>query len=289
MRCRLCCWPFFPQHRRWRPEPETASRIRSATFPVDTDGQYDPNEWSDIKPAWFVSSTSGATPTTAGDPNANSLLFAALAQDTPTTPPELYLMYDYLGRTNPPTTPGEFLGSVSFPLSVGGVVKNISVDFNTSSGGPSAFVITVNLHDGSGLHDPNEFGLEGALGLGTTPVNALWGITAGSAFNTTTHELIELGVPLNLPPGFGGPAGPFPQQGKGDGNGYSPDPAFWSSNITDNSGDPPASGGMFTINGDGSTFIVPHFVPAPEPSTFVLAGLGTVGLWAVARKRRMKK
>jgi hypothetical protein len=46
---------------------------------------------------------------------------------------------------------------------------------------------------------------------------------------------------------------------------------------------------MFTINPDGSTFIVPMVVlPTPEPSTFVLGGLGALGLWVVARKRRAK-
>ncbi|HEY2838047.1 MAG TPA: hypothetical protein VGJ26_02780 [Pirellulales bacterium] len=262
-----------------------------SAFPVDTDGQYDGPEWSDITPAWFTSDPiNGATPTFAGDPNANSLLFAGLAKDTPASDPELYLMYDYLGRTNAPTVPGELLGSVSFPLDVGGVSKHISVIFNASStlgaGGTSFFDVSVDLHDGSGLHDPAQFGLEGSLGPGTTPVNPLWGVTAASAFHTTTHELIEIGVPLHIKAGFG-PA--FPPQGIGDdpagGGGYSPLPAFWTSDITDNHGDPPASGGLFQINPDGSTSITPFHVPVPEPCTFVLGGFGVLCLWALGRKR----
>lgn len=261
-----------------------------SAFPVDTDAHYGaPSEWSDITPAWFHSDgVTGATPVAQGDPSANSLLFAALAKDTPTSDPELYLMYDYLPRTTAPTVPGEFLGSVSFPLNVHGVPKNITVTFSANStltGGD----ITVDLHDGSGLHGPAEFGMEGAIGPGFTPVNALWGITAASAFHTTFHELIELGIPLNIKAGFGSPGGPFPSGGLGGDSGYSPDPAFWTSDINKSTGaDPPASGGLFTIQPDGSTFIVPTAVPTPEPSTFVLGGLGALGLWVIARKRRAK-
>ena len=264
-----------------------------SAFPVETDGQYTPGgEWSDITPAWFVSSpVTGATPTFAGDPNANSLLFAGLAKDTPASDPELYLMYDYLGRTQAPTVPGEFLGSVSFPIDISGSKTNITVTFDASStlgaGGTSFFDVFVDLHDGTGPHDPGQFGIEGALGPGVTPVNALWGVTAASPFHTTVHELIEVGVSLNIPGGFAAPGSSIPQGGVGDGkNGYSPDPAFWTSNITNNAGDPPASGGLFTINPDGSTTIVPHHIPAPEPSSFVLAGLGALALGFVIRKRR---
>jgi hypothetical protein len=255
-----------------------------SAFPINTDGQYDsPSEWTDVTPAWFVSSASGATPTFAGDPNANSLLFAALGRDTPTSDPELYLMYDYLGRTNVPTTSGEFLGNVNFPFSVNGVSKDLTVTFNENSSISGANV-SVNLNDGSGPQDPTSLGLEGALGFGVTPAII---VGALSPFATTTHELIELGVPLNIAPGFGDPSGPFPKDGSGGGTGYSPDPATWTSNITNNAGDPPASAGLFTIRPDGSTFIVPHQLTAPEPSALVLGGLGALGLWVITRKRRV--
>jgi hypothetical protein len=259
-----------------------------SAFPVNVDGQFSGGgEWSDITPAWFHSDAiTGATPVAPFDPSANSLLFAGLAKDTPASDPELYLMYDYLGRQTVPTTPGEFLGNVSFPVTIGGGRQNITVTFNENATVTGA-TVSVDLHDGTGPHDPATLGIEGAVGFGTTPAAI---VGAGSPFANIPHELIELGVPLLIPAGFGTPGGPFPQGGvKGDGgNGYSPDPAFWNSNINKTNGvDPPASGGIFQINPDGSTFIQPVHVPTPEPSTFVLAGLGSLGLWVIARKRRL--
>src|SRR5579871_5674506 len=51
-----------------------------SAFPIEADGAYTtPDEWTDVTPAWFISDpATGATPTFAGDPNANSLLFASL-------------------------------------------------------------------------------------------------------------------------------------------------------------------------------------------------------------------
>ena len=215
----------------------------------------------------------GAIPTFPCDISANSLLFAGLSRDTPTSNPELYLMYDYLGRTRPPTKPGEFLGSVSFPLTLvgsnGPTSKPIIVEFLASatlgSNGTTLFVIKVDTHDGQGFVPHLELGLEGGLGFGVTPTSI---VGSNSPFHTTIHELIELGVPLVIPAGFGTPGGPFPtggQSGNG-GNGYSPDPAYGGSHVTDNSGDPPASGGLFTISPNGSTAIVPNLVPAIPPS-----------------------
>ncbi len=239
-----------------------------SAFPIEADGAYTtPDEWTDVTPAWFISDpATGATPTSAGDPNANSLLFAGLARDTPTSDPELYLMYDYLPRTTPPTAPGEIIGTISFPLTLtesnGLTVTNvISVEFvgsaSLGAGGTPFFDVKVNTQDGQGFVAHPELGLEAGVGFGVTPAAI---VGAGSPFHTTTHELIELGVPLNIPAGFGAPGGPFPTNGQSGngGNGYSPDPAFWQSTVVNDSGDPPASAGLFTIHPDGSTLIIPH-------------------------------
>ena len=263
--------------------------------PINADGAYSPaNEWADIKPAWFTSNAAtGATPVAAGTAGANSLLFAGLARDTPASQPELYLMYDFLGRTNPPTHPNEFLGSVSFPMTISGVSHNISVNFNTVPNFTPALIspaggfynVTVNLDGGNQQIPAATLGLESGLFVGTTPVNTLWGVTAASPFHTTPHLLIELGVPLDISPSFvaaGGPSSPFTPSGP---DGYSPDPAFWNSNIVDNAGDPPASGGTFTINPDGSTLIVPlSIAPVPEPAT-VAVGLLCLGVGFAQRRR----
>ena len=167
------------------------SNVISA-FPIEADGAYTTAaEWTDVTPAWFISdSTNGATPTFAGDPNANSLLFAGLSRDTPGSDPELYLMYDYLARTTGPTQPNEFLGSVSFPLTIAGsngpVSTPITVEFVASSAG-LGFDILVDTHDGQGFAPHAELGLEGGLGFGVTPASI---VGAASPFHTTTHELI---------------------------------------------------------------------------------------------------
>src|SRR3954468_1925457 len=107
-----------------------------SAFAIDANGAYNPGgEWSDIQPVWFNSSAiTGATPVAAGDPSANSLLLAGLARDNPGSPAELYLMYDYLGRQSAPSTPGEFLGNVSFPIDINGVSTHITVIFNANAG-----------------------------------------------------------------------------------------------------------------------------------------------------------
>ena len=201
-----------------------------SAFPIEADGAYTtPVEWTDVTPAWFISDpTNGATPTFAGDPNANSLLFAGLGRDTPTSDPELYLMYDYLARTNESPQPNEFLGSISFPLTIigsnGPVSTPITVEFVApAAGSGGAFEILVDTHNGQGFLTHPELGLEGGLGFGVTPASV---VGNASPFHTVQHELIELGVPLVIPAGFGSATGPFPSGGQSgsNSNGYSPAP-----------------------------------------------------------------
>ena len=266
-----------------KPVPPKPAQVNNpiSGFPIEADGAYTtPDEWGDVNPSWFISDdVNGATPTFPGDINANSLLFAGLGRDTPIADPELYLMYDFLGRTLPPTAPGEFLGSVSFPLTLAAsnstVTRVITVEFLAATNPAAVFDVKVNPQDGRGFVAHPELGLEAGLGFGVTPASI---VGTNSPFHTTTHELIELGVPLIIPAGFGTTNGPFPSKGQSGngGNGCSPDPAYWGSVVTDDSGDPPASGGLFTINPNGSTAIVPNLVPAipPRPMLTLVHSVG---------------
>jgi hypothetical protein len=268
---------------------------------ITVDGQYSPlgppptGEWADITPAWFHSdAATGATPVPAGSPLANSLLLAAVAQGTVAEPPSLYLMYDYLDRTNSFTglPPGSHIADITFPLIVpapGGNTqkKNITVKFQTNStpGSPTSFFdIFVDLNDGSGLHPASAFDLEGAAGFGVTPTTI---VGTGTLFSTVPHLLVELEIPLDIPAGFSNPAagGKFDPGGQHgpDGGGYSPDPAFWGGNISNNAIDPPSSAAIFQINPDGSTLITPQFLGAPEPASLLLMALGSA---ALLRRRR---
>ena len=179
-------------------------------------------------------------------------------------------MYDYLPRTTLPTKPGEIIGSVSFPLTlVSGsnstVSRVITVEFvapaDLGTPGTPFFEVKVNTQDGQGFVAHPELGLEAGVGFGVTPASI---VGAGSPFHTIPHELIELGVPLDIPAGFGTVPEPFPpggQSGSG-GNGYSPDPAFWQSEIHDNTNDPP--GQRWSFHHPPRWFY--HHRPAARPS-----------------------
>ena len=187
----------------WAAAPARASITNPlSAFPIQSDGAYTGSnpasnipwngEWSDITPAWFTSNgTTGATPVAAGTVGANSLLFAGLSRDTPSSPPELYLMYDYLGRTLPPNAPNQFLASITFPLKIGGQSKSAAVTFQTVANftpallsGQSFFDVFVSL-DGGAPVPASTLGIEAGNYVGKTPVNALWGIDASSPFHTT--------------------------------------------------------------------------------------------------------
>jgi hypothetical protein len=240
-------------------------------------------EWSDVTPLAFISPANNSgqlQPTFLGDPNANSLLYAALAPGE-VSQLELYLGYDYLPRTNIFFSAGEFVADVSFPVTIGTERKNITVQIRGGGVVPvgnqpsvigSFFDVFVVFDD-----DPNNripagnFGIEAAVGFGP------------SLLSNDDHLLVELEVPLLIPADFGSSGGPFPPAGLPGGI-YSPDPAFWGSNIANDSVDPPASAAVFTINPDGTTTIDSTPSAVPEPHTLLLLGFGMLLLAAWRRR-----
>ncbi len=83
---------------------------------------------------------------------------------------------------------------------------------------------------------------------------------------------------------------------------YDPAPAFWSASVSGTGGpaaDPPISSGIFELNPDGTTIVIPVFganggpalqpqdVTVPEPASVTLTGLGVALL--VAGRRRMAR
>src|ERR1035438_6582082 len=86
----------------------------------------------------------------------------------------------------------------------------VSVNLYVKNGTP-VFDIKVDTHDGQGFVPHLELGLEGGLGFGVTPASI---VGSNSPFHTTIHELIELGVPLDIPAGFSTPGRPFPSGGQ---------------------------------------------------------------------------
>src|SRR5262249_44380361 len=133
---------------------------------------------------------------------------------------------------------------------------------------PNSLHAFVDLGDGGPLLPAVQFEIEWAVGFGPSTLSA------------APHMLVELEVPLHIPAArFGISAA---EQGA-----YSPEPAFWSSNLVKNDADPAASAALFSINPDGSTLIIglSSLVPAPE-AAFAGAGLlGALTFWRMWRRK----
>ena len=249
-------------------------------------------EWSDITPLAFISPPTPSGPLQSvplNDPSANSLLYAGLAPGTSVATAELYLMYDYLPRTNPTFSPGEFVADIAFPLTIGtdkfpnAVVRvrghipipPIPAVTGITSVLPSSPVdFMVDLDGGlSSTSDPlaATFGIDGAVGFGP------------STLSLTDHLLIELEVPLNIPAGFGGIFPPGGTRGSGV---YSPEPAFWGNNAANDGIDPPASGAIFVIDPNGVTHIT---ASVPEVGTGIIAGMSLAGVFGYQAWRRTRR
>ena len=269
-----------------------------SAFPIIVDGAFSPfdEEWSDITPEAFISpdTNSGTlfqTTIDPFDPAANAFTYAALAPTVATGPvDEIYLMYDYLPRTDPffigfnAITPGEFVADIFFPITIttlngASYLPGIPESMQAFAGvDPTEVVdITVQIRvpefgeplcpDETGFFDvfivanflnpaltncAVDFGIEAAGGFGLSPQGNLRGVA--------THLLVELEVPLLIDPTFPEPGSPIDGGVPGfacpDGTcGYSPDPAFWGASVANDLVDPPASAAVFTINPDGSTTV----------------------------------
>ena len=254
-------------------------------------------EWSDTAPAAFHSTGVGtATSVPFGSPGQNSLLYATLAQRTPASDIALFLMYDFLPRTDTFVDGGEIFASVTFPVTLQnqqtGQHTTISVLFQgkfqtdgdgTTSGASGSFFdvfVDINL-DGVGDGPASGLGIRGVAGFGPSPLS------------NTNHLLVELEVPLRIPDGFSAqsPGSPLPGNGINPATGlYDPAPAFWggagagnggaaSDGIGGAGGLQSASAGLFTIQPSGSVNVTP--VPEPSSAALLLAGLG-----AFAARRR---
>jgi PEP-CTERM motif len=262
-------------------------------FDITVDGQFTGGlsggalvgEWSDVDPLAFISPMSGGGTlfqTNVGNPLANSLLYAAIAPGTVIDEGrELYLMYDYLPRTNPDFAPGEFIADVSFPIRnapgfppeqpVIATVQFRGAQIIVATGAAaltSPYDVFVTLEGSQQRFPAAALGIEGALDMGP------------STLSSAPHLLVELEVPLRVPAGFLQPNDP------GHDGVYSPDPAFWGASITNDVVDPPASSAVFQITPGGVVIASSNGLPfVPEPSTLALAAAAAVGVFV--RRRRL--
>ncbi len=252
-------------------------------FPIEEDGHFSGGvvaghlvgEWSDVTPLAFISPATSSGPlfsVPVGDPRANSLLYGVVAVGSVSEDlPELYLMYDYLPRTDPSFEAGEHVADIAFPMTVGAQKFNNAKVVIQGAGG-SLFNVLVDLGDGiTKPFSADALGIDGSVGFGPSTLSA------------QDHMLIELGVPLRIPPGFGAVPGPFPPGGQP--GIYSPEPSFWGADIANDDVDPPASSAIFQILPNGSTTIFPAAIQVPDAGSTALLLMPTLlGLSLLSRR-----
>jgi len=231
--------------------------------PVTLDGSFtNANEWLGVTPAGFYSPTDGsANAILASPPLANSFLYGRLAQGSVSLEPTLYVLFDYLGRTNPNFTNGEQVAKITFPTNLNASPIDVLL---TGTGVGSGIAVTVDKHDGT-TPASNPF-VNAALGFHTSP-------NAGSS-----HMIIEFEVDLDLPSGLGGGLVP-PMNGI-----YGVGPATWLASAASDLVDPPISSAIFQINPNGDLLITPFELGAPEPATW---GLMLGGLLVIMRRGKL--
>lgn len=274
-----------------------------SAFPMNVDGSFSNfdgglfGEWSDVTPANFFSAPGLPADPLPGPAGANSALYAALGTSGAAgATPTLHLLYDFVPRTNQFVQSGEIVASITFPVHLPNDPDplnrtNISVLFQgiTPSllGGGAGLIgnlifgIADTDLDGVGDTSLSSLGLTGAAGFGPSPLSNL------------AHLIVELGVGLRIPAGFGDGTN-LPGNGINPTTGlYDPDPAFWGAagggdgSPADAAGggasDPlqSASNANFQIFPNGSTQVTPVLVPEPTSAALLLAGLG-----AFAARRR---
>jgi hypothetical protein len=265
------------------------TEVGPSRFEIVVDGQFTggviggqlQGEWSDVVPFAFISpqaQNGQLFSTFLGDPNTNSLLYVAIAPGAGEPVEDLYLMYDYLPRTNPNFAPGEFVADIQFPVTVDGEEVDITVQVRggeiiAPAAVQSFFDVFVVDQNGQSVPGAAEV-IEVAVGFGP------------SALSQIDHMLVELEVPLLISSEFAQQGNFFPPNGL---NGiYSPEPAFWGASAANDAVDPPASAALFQILPTGSVLVTPTVPSAviPEPSTLLLLASGLIGLGVYSWKRR---
>jgi len=269
-----------------------------SAFPIIVDGDFtSAEEWSDVTPLAFISpDTNEGTlfQTTLDDTDANAFTYAAIAPSELPPIEDLYLMYDYLPRTEPffpdgdMAEYGEFVADIFFPITITtfipayylpGIPESMQAFAGIEPPEEEEVDITIQVRvpettfgpacpDETGLFDV--FITDGAFIPNAGSVCALeFGIGVAVGFGPSPqgdirgagiHLLVELEVPLLIDESFADPGGPIaggvPGFGCASGPcGYSPDPAFWGASVANDLVDPPASAAVFTITPFGGTIV----------------------------------
>ena len=247
--------------------------------PHVTDGLFGVGEWGAQDKHFFP--VVGTGPGAAG----GAYLYAAQQGSN------LYLMYDYVNSPSamPGGVPLNSFFDVFFqvPLDLHDylvrMTKNGANNSFTAYEKPIGTVSSLTPDGSFNLLDPVWVALSQA-DLQLAAFQAVIGFGA-SPDSLTPHLMAEFQLSVDHT-GQQGPAGI-----------YSPEPAFWSASVGGkNIGDPPISSGIFTLNPDGSTTVVPVFGPngapaqqpqdVPEPGSLWLVLGAAMLAWPAGSKTR---
>jgi len=226
-------------------------------------------EWSDATPLAFISPLQKSQPVyraLSTDARVNSLLYVSTVVDAGTgTADQLYAMFDFLPRARCMYAAGAVIGDITLPLVVQGTATTATVQLRGAAAGravagcgeESHYDVLVDLN-GDGISDTTGAALGIAAAVGFGP----------STLSLTPHLLVEIGVPLSVPAGFG------PAFAAGGAAGiHTAGPAAWAAAFANDYVDPPAAAMVAQLHGDGSIDASSSEVPpAPAnlPPTLVL-------------------
>jgi hypothetical protein len=259
-----------------------------------TDGVFGANEWNgpNVVTTFFplVGNAGGAA--LYVDQGSPAVLPALFAVQSPTT---LYLGYDIYSNPAGATAPtSASFFDVFFQVASehndydARIHQNGTVELfqkPTGSVGPvtanGSLDVSKSPWTAADSTDILRAGAVGAIGFGPTPNNS------------NNHVFVEF--QLNINNSLGGRQGGDPSNP--DNNGlYDPSAAFWSGSGKPGGTDPPITSGIFSLNPDGTTSVTPALgldgapllqpLVTPEPSTFVLAGLGAFCMAGLTWRRK---
>ena len=214
-----------------------------------TDGAFGPGEWTAQDKHFF--------PVVGAGPGAAGGAYLYVAQQGS----NLYLMYDYVNSpvALPGSVPLNSFFDVFFQVPIDHhdyvvrMAKNGANNSFTAFEKPIGTVSSLTPDGSFNLLDPVWVALSQA-DLQLAQFQAVIGFGA-SPDSVTQHLMAEFQLSVD----HSGQQGPHGI--------YSPEPAFWSASVGGKrAGDPPISSGIFTLNPDGSTTVVPVFGPNGAPA-----------------------
>jgi PEP-CTERM motif len=228
----------------------------------------------------FTAGHEQTTPTSVGNPAANSF-FSAVTAPITSNPTMLDLTFDFHPRTTPTFAVGQDVGDITLPLAVadgrGNRLRDVTATVEIFGAGGTTTVTDIH----------GDF-----LGSREILPPSRLGITSSLNFINGYLEF-SLSVPIMVTTDIGQP---FFVSASGvalDANdfiGLDPLASFLDARFADNNGDiSRAMVADLAIALDGSVLLsvpAPLPVPAPEPTTLVLLGNGVIGFAVLRRRRR---